>query len=53
MLKPQLEQLLVTPSCVTVLSIMNKPPCGSVHNGEKSMSGVPLQQVNEEKPFQL
>lgn len=47
MLKPHLEQLLVTPSCVKVLSIMNKPPCGSAHTGIKSMSGVPFLWVNE------
>lgn len=47
MLKPQLEQLLVTPSCVTALSIMNQPPCGSAHAGTKSMPGVLFQRVNE------
>lgn len=47
MLKPQLERLLVTPSCVTALSIMNQPPCGSAHAGTKSMPGVLFQQVNE------
>lgn len=49
MLKPQLEQLLITPSCVTALSITNRPPCGLAHAGTKSMSGVPFQQVNEER----
>lgn len=49
MLKPQLEQLLIAPSCITALSITNRPPCGLAHTGTKSMSGVPFQQVNEER----
>lgn len=49
MLKPQLEQLLITPSCITALSITNRPPCGLAHTGTKSTSGVPFQQVNEER----
>lgn len=48
MMKPRLEGLLVTPSCVTALGLMNKLPHVLVHTGTKSMSGVLFQEKMKE-----